>query len=76
MLDTDKDLWAASALLLASKYIELDDNIPFIQDLRNLGLKAYSTEIFIKSEKVLLKALNWELMIITPLHFAECILNH
>jgi hypothetical protein len=76
VLDTDKDLWAASALLLASKYIELDDNIPFIQDLRNLGLKAYSTEIFIKSEKVLLKALNWELMIITPLHFAECILNH
>jgi hypothetical protein len=76
VLDTDKDLWAASALLLASKYIELDDNIPFIQDLRSLGLKAYSTEIFIKSEKVFLKALNWELMIITPLHFAECILNH
>lgn len=75
VLDKDKDLWAASALLLASKYIELDDNIPFIQDLRRLGLKAYSTEIFIKSENVLLKALNWELMILTPLHFAEWILN-
>lgn len=77
VIEKDKDLWSVTALLLACKYIELDDNIPFIKEFRKvLKCKTYTTEIFIKSEKVFLKAMNWDLMVITPLHFAECILNY
>ncbi|CAI2359844.1 unnamed protein product [Moneuplotes crassus] len=76
ILDKDKDLWAATTLLLSSKYIELDDSIPFISHFRKLGLDSYNEDIFIKSESVLLKALNWEMMVVTPLHYLECILNY
>ena len=77
IIDKDKDLWSVNALQLAWKYIELDDSIPFIKEYSKLvDCRNYTTDIFIKSERVLLKALKWDLMVITPLHFTSCILNH
>lgn len=37
IIEKDKLLWAITGLLLASKYIELDDNIPFIKDFRKIA---------------------------------------
>lgn len=77
VIDKDKNLWSLGALSLACKYIELDDNIPGIRELqRLLDNKNYNREIFIKWEKILLKGLRWNLMTITPLHFAAWILNY
>lgn len=68
----DKTLWAITALLLAAKYIELDDNIPFIKDFRKISCgKAYTYEVIVKCESVFLKALKYDLMVVTPLHYTE-----
>lgn len=62
---------AITCLLLASKYDELDDRIPFIIDLtrvlKNVATLKHSEVL--KMESKLLFAFDWDLMIITPLHF-------
>jgi len=37
--ENNKNLWGLTALFLASKYDELDENIPFIYSFRNLSPK-------------------------------------
>lgn len=77
IIEKDKVLWAITALLLAAKYIELDDNIPFIRDFRKIiKNKSYTWDVIVKWEHVFLKILEWDLMVVTPLHFTECILNY
>ena len=77
ILSKDINLWSIAALSLAAKYIELDDNVPRISELQEIiDNKNYSRIIFVKWEKYLLKVLNWNLMVLTPLHFASWILNY
>ena len=77
ILNKDINLWSIAALSLAAKYIELDDNVPRISELKEvIENKSYSRTIFVKCEKYLLRILDWDLMVITPLHFASCILNY
>jgi hypothetical protein len=66
---------AITCLLLASKYDELDDRIPFINDMSKLLRKVtqlHHSEV-VKTETDLLFAFNWDLMILTPLHFVYSI---
>jgi Cyclin, N-terminal domain len=76
-LNKDISLWSIAILSLAAKYIELDDNVPRISELKEIvESKVYSRTIFVKCEKYLLRVLDWNLVVITPLHFASCILNY
>jgi len=66
---------AVTCLLLASKYDELDDRIPFINDMSKVLKKAANinhSEV-LKLETEILFSFNWDLIIITPLHFVYSI---
>jgi hypothetical protein len=66
---------AVTCLLLASKYDELDDRIPFINDMGKILKKVASinhAEV-LKLETEILFSFNWDLIIITPLHFVYSI---
>lgn len=77
ILNKDISLWSIAILSLAAKYIELDDNVPRISELKEIvESKVYSRTIFVKCEKYLLRVFDWNLVVITPLHFASCILNY
>ncbi len=56
---------------MASKYDELDDRIPFIIDMSKILKKivTINQDEMIKLETELLFSFNFDLMIITPLHF-------
>ena len=56
-------------LFLASKYDELDDNIPLLKDFLKLTNNKFTYEEAIKCESYLLGVLNWDLMVVTPLHY-------
>ena len=60
-----------TCLLLASKYDELDDRIPFINDLINIYKNVVKIEHkeVIQLETQLLFTFDFDLMILTPLHF-------
>ena len=62
---------AVTCLLLASKYDELDDKIPFINDMIYSLQKVMSLKHneVLKLEGKLLHIFHWDLMILTPLHF-------
>jgi hypothetical protein len=64
-------LLALSCLLIASKYDELDDKIPFIIDMSKILKKIVQInhEEMIKLETEILFSFNFDLMILTPLHF-------
>ena len=64
---------ALTALLLASKYDELDDNIPplkdFLRAVKSRSSATFEYDDVIAYEACLLRRLNWDLMVVTPLHF-------
>ena len=66
-------LMALTSLLLASKYDELDDNIPplkdFLRSCKSRSASFFEYDDVIAYEGCLLRRLNWDLMVITPLHF-------
>ncbi|CDW90558.1 n-terminal domain containing protein [Stylonychia lemnae] len=76
-LKTDNQLrvLAVTCLLLASKYDELDDRIPFINDMSKILKKIASINHadVLKLETEVLFSLNWDLIVITPLHFVYSI---
>jgi len=55
------NLTALTCLLLASKYDELDDNIPLIKEIIRKSSCKYSYDEFVAEEGRILKALNWDL---------------
>lgn len=64
------DLNALTCLLLASKFDELDDNIPLIRDFTRLAKsKGFTYDDVVKHEIILLRQLDWDLFKQTPLHF-------
>jgi hypothetical protein len=66
------ELSAITCLLLASKFDELDDNIPLIRDFVRLAkAKGFTYEAMQKHEIIMLRALDWDLFKQTPLHFVQ-----
>ena len=60
-------------MLLASKFDELDDNIPLIREFQKVCAKqrVISYDDVTKCEVFLLRKLNWDLFKLTPLHFVQ-----
>ena len=66
-----------TCLLLASKFDEIDDNIPLIRDLQKVCAKqrVVGYEEMLKAEQAVLFKLNWDLFKITPMHFLQNLLG-
>lgn len=72
----DKYLWGLTALLLASKYDEIDWNIPYIKDFRKVSSEArYSWDEVTQWESTIAEYLKWDLMIISPLNYTYALLT-
>lgn len=72
----DKYLWGLTALLLASKYDEIDWNIPYIKDFRKVSSEArYSWDEVTQCESTIAEYLKWDLMIISPLNYTYALLT-
>jgi len=68
-------LWAVTALFLASKYDELDRNIPYIKEFGKVSSRAkYSYSEVTKCEEKFLNLLNWDLISLCPKYFLSAIL--
>ena len=66
------DTVALTCLLLASKFDELDENIPLIRELQRLCRQtSISYDEVVKCEVQTLNKLNWDLFKLTPLHFVQ-----
>ncbi|CAI2363042.1 unnamed protein product [Moneuplotes crassus] len=75
LIKKDKHLWAVTALLLASKYDELDQNIPYIQEFGKVSSRAkYTYEEVTKCEAKFLDLLKWDLISICPSYFLSVLL--
>ena len=71
-----KYLWSLTALLLASKYDEIDENIPFIRNFKKASSKAnFSYSEVIKCQDIFVKTLKWNLMIVSPLNYTYALLT-
>ena len=74
--ESNKHLWGLTALYLASKYDELDENIPFIKDFRSASSKAKFTWTQVtKCEDSFVKLLEWNLMVVCPLNYTYALLT-
>ena len=58
-------------MLLASKFDEVDDNIPLIRDLQKICARSriIAYDEVIKAETEALYKMNWDLFKLAPLHF-------
>lgn len=75
-MQKDKHLWGLTALYLASKYDEIDENIPFIRDFRKASSRGnYTWDQVTKCENIFVKYLDWNLMIISPLNYTYALLT-
>ncbi|CAI2387289.1 unnamed protein product [Moneuplotes crassus] len=70
----ESDLWAATCLLVASKFAEPDMNVVRISDLRKVN-KKFKLMVMKKYEKKLCSILNWELNFITPAHYRDSVVD-
>jgi|JI9StandDraft_1071089.scaffolds.fasta_scaffold142697_1 hypothetical protein len=62
--------------MIASKYDELDDNIPFIRDFKAVSSWAnFSWEQVTRCEDRILKLLDWDLVALSPENFTSAILS-
>ena len=68
-----EEVTAATCFLLASKFNEVDENIPLISDLikthASLSIYELSSEALLQTEIELVSLLEWDLDVIIPLHF-------
>lgn len=71
----DLTLHTLTAFLMASKYDELDDNIPLIKELQrffgriippNQPLPTFQEVV--ECERTMIKFFGWDLMIVLPIH--------
>ena len=62
-------------LMAASKYDELDDRIPMIKELQKLAKFAFTYKEGLEGEGEVLMQLNWNLNVITPLHFVQSLVG-
>ena len=76
VIEKDKYLWGLTALLLASKYDEIDNNIPYIHDFKKISSRAnYSRDQILKCESMFAEHLKWSLMVICPLNYTYALLT-
>ena len=68
-----QEVLPCACLLLASKFDELDDNIPLIRELQKICAKQriIAYDEVIKAEVTVLFKLNWDLFKLTPMHFLQ-----
>jgi hypothetical protein len=70
-----EELTAAASLLLASKFNEVDDNIPLLEELakahQNLSMAKWSQEEIRSREIEICNLFGWELDTIVPLQFVN-----
>ena len=70
-------LFGVTLLLLASKYDELDDKIPYIKDFRHISSRSNFTwgEVT-RCEDYIMKTLGWNLMVLSPENFTSALLAY
>lgn len=69
-INQDKHLWGLTALFLASKYDEIDKNIPYIPDFSKISSRTkYSWDDVTKTEHQFLNLIHWDLVVICPVYF-------
>jgi len=62
--------------MVASKYDELDDKIPYIRDFWAISSRAnFSWDQMVRCENKILNWLNWDLMVISPENFTSALLS-
>lgn len=62
--------------MIASKYDEIDDNIPFIRDFKNASSRSnFTWEQVTHCEDKILKLLDWELVALSPENFTSTFLS-
>jgi Cyclin, N-terminal domain len=66
-----QDLLPCTCLLLASKFDEVDDNIPLIREIQKVyaRIRVIGYDEVVKAEMQLLTKLGWDLFKLTPMHF-------
>ena len=71
-----QELIGLTALLLASKFDELDDNIPLIREFQRAArYKSFTYEEVSKCEYELLDKMNWDLFHLTSFHIVESLIG-
>lgn len=71
-------LIALTCLILAAKYDELDCNIPMLQDFQKIAnskLVMVRIDAIKECETAILRLIDWNLKIITPIVFVEMLLT-
>lgn len=70
-----------TTFMIASKYDELDDNIPLIKEMQRYFTRTlhHSQQVptfddIVECERLLMRFFNWDLMMLTPSHFIENLL--
>ncbi len=62
--------------MIASKYDELDDKIPYIRDFRTVSSRAcFTWDQVVNCESRIFNWLDWDLMVISPENFTTAILS-
>lgn len=75
LIKKDRHLWGVTALFLASKYDEIDRNIPYIKEFGDVSSRAkYSYSEVMKCETLFLNLLNWDICTICPAYFLSALL--
>ena len=76
MIKKDRHLWGITALFLASKYDEIDRNIPYIRDFGEVSSRGkYTWSEVTKCETAFLNLLNWNLYTLCPMYFLSPLLT-
>jgi hypothetical protein len=69
------ELAAIGCIFIASKYDELDNNIPFLKDFIKAAKYMFKYGEIIKEEMRLVALFDWKLMVLSPLHFVYSLLS-
>ena len=69
------ELSAIGCVFIASKFDELDNNIPFLKDFIKAAKYMFKYAEIIKEEAALVEKFNWQLLVVSPLHFVYSLLS-
>lgn len=69
------ELSAIGCVFIASKFDELDNNIPFLKDFIKAAKYMFKYAEIIKEEASLVEKFNWQLFVLSPLHFVYSLLS-
>lgn len=69
------ELTAIGCVFVASKFDELDNNIPFLKDFIKAAKFMFKYDEIIQEEKRLCELFNWQLLVLSPLHFVYSLLS-